>query len=291
MRPFDDVDLLAFVDNQVGPNRREAIDTYLKHAPDDAERVAKWQRQNEAIRSAFAPVASEAVPLWLAVSQIESDRGKPTTAARASLAALPSPLRAGQGSPRLRTRAIPHVLIAAAIAFVAGLSVPIAANRWPGLGGYVLMAGQAASREGIAQRALEAHNTYGTDADRPVEVADVPEGTLKRWLERRVPFSVTLPDLSTEGWTLRGGRVVPADRGPGALLVYENGVGDRLSLFMSRAAPGVEDEAPEEPSPDGVLAWAQGSIGYAIVTSRSPAWLSRNQRQLTTAIRGSALAD
>ena len=97
IRPYNDVDFHAFVDDQVGPDRREAIAAYLKTSPSDAARVALWRRQNEAIKGVFADATSEAVPLWLTVGQVASGHDRP----------IPLPKRAAEKTCTPR-RSPPH---------------------------------------------------------------------------------------------------------------------------------------------------------------------------------------
>ena len=83
MRPFSDVDLHAFVDGQVNPERRALIDAYLKATPAEAAQVDLWRRQNEAIRSVFGGTALEPVPLLLTIGQVGP--GRVDSAARGGL--------------------------------------------------------------------------------------------------------------------------------------------------------------------------------------------------------------
>jgi anti-sigma factor RsiW len=286
MRPFDDVDLHAFHDNQLGPSRRETIAAFLKNRPADAERIARWQRQADAVRAEFTGIVREPVPLWLTVNQIDGFRSRPANVAKLAHRPAMRPGPAAQTrAPRFKAAAPFAILIC--LAFGAGLCVPYAAAQWPMVQKLQFWPQAAGSDDAFEARALDAHNTFSTDAERPVEVADVPEGSLKRWLERRVPFNVLVPDLRGEGWILRGGRIAPADHGPGALLVYENALGDRLSLFSGRLTATDRDQSSQPSlSAKGVLSWTEGPVGYALATSRSPGWLARNADRLYAAVHG-----
>jgi anti-sigma factor RsiW len=286
MRPFDDVDLHAFYDNQLGPSRRETIAAFLKNRPADAERIARWHRQADAVRAEFAGITREPVPLWLTVNQIEGFRSKPASVAKLTQR---SPQRPRPAAPTraARWKGSAPLALTLCLVFGAGLCLPYAVAQWPIAQKLQVWPPTTRLDEAFEARALDAHNTFSTDAERPIEVADVPGGALKRWLERRVPFSVVVPDIKNEGWTLRGGRIAPADHGPGALLVYENALGDRLSLFSGRITAADRGQNSEPSLGDrGVLSWTEGPVGYAIVTSRSPGWLARNADRLYSAVHG-----
>ena len=286
MRPFSDVDLHAFVDGQVNPERRALIDAYLKATPAEAARVDQWKRQNEAIRGAFSAAASEPVPLWLTIGQVASGRDRP--AARGldpiqdNRAARPATAR--HGTARTSRRHGSHAWKPACLfvaAFAAGLALPYAVPEWPAAVEHWLPATPRVQQmQRLADRTLEAHRTFGVDPDRPVEVTDTPPGTLAAWFKRHVGFPVRVPDLRRAGWTLRGGRVVPGDAGAAALMVFEDAVGDRLSLVAAR----VSNPAPSDTAftvLDGpTLVWLDGPVGFGIATSKERPWLADNARSL-----------
>ena len=283
MRPFDDIDLHAFVDGQVGTNRRDAIEAYLKQSPEDQQRVARWQGQATAIRTAFAGAASEPVPLWLTVGQIAAEKNHP---------ASPPSGHPPESRPQTRARSVslPSGLLmfgVAVLAFGGGLAVaklPVPSHVLPA---WIVGRPGLSPRQAFERRALEAHTTFATDPDAPVDMADVPPGNVKRWLERRVSFPVVVPDLGREGWTLRGGRLAPAEHGAGALLVYENGLGERLSLFSARADFKADPTATAEDN--GILFWADGQVGTAVLTTRGPNWLERNAPAIEQVVQRAAL--
>ena len=287
MRPFSDIDLHAFVDNQISADRRESITAYLKTAPADAARVESWRRQNDAIRAVFSGASMEPVPLWLTVGQIASSgRDKPVALEKRWSGKGPAQSAIRPLNPhRKRARSGSRFVLAAVLGFVAGLSLPYSLPRLHGLADWrpPAFAGLELRRD-FVRRTLDAHATFGLDRDRPVEVIDNPEGILARWLTHHVPFPVRIPVLTETGWTLRGGRVAPGDLGPGALLVYENDSGDRLSLYIGRTASPTGDTAYDL-TPDGVLMWTDGAMGYGVATSKPADWLSSHARELYDAIR------
>ena len=285
MRPFDDIDLHAFVDGQVGTNRRDAIEAYLKQSPEDQQRVARWQGQATAIRAAFATATSESVPLWLTVGQIAAEKNRPASSPSGHL-----PESRPQTRMRARLIAAPSALLTigiAVLAFAGGLAVarlPVPSHMLPA---WVAGGSGLSSRQAFERRALDAHTTFATDPDAPVDVTDVPPGNTKRWLERRVSFPVVVPDLGREGWTLRGGRLAPAEHGAGILLVYENGLGERLSVFSARV--DFKADPTSTAGDNGGLSWADGQVGTAVLTTRGPSWLERNAPAIEQVVQRAAL--
>lgn len=61
MRPTED-DLQAYVDDQLPPERRQAVEAYLAQSPEDAARVAAYREQGAQLRSLFNPVLDEPIP-------------------------------------------------------------------------------------------------------------------------------------------------------------------------------------------------------------------------------------
>jgi len=78
--------------------------------------------------------------------------------------------------------------------------------------------------------------------------------------------SIALPNLTDEGLDLLGGRLVPGDAGPAALLMYEDASGNRLSLVV-----GSEPDTGERPwrisESHGLRAvtWADGGLICSVV--------------------------
>lgn len=207
-REVTDTDLLAYLDGQLTPEDRARIDAYLANHPDKAAEVATWQRQNEALEALFAPVGNEPVPARL----------RPDAIARGN--AANSNFRWSQ--------------VAAAMVLVA-------------LGGAIGWAGRdivtptEAASDALIRSAVTAHSLYVKENRHAVEVAATDRDHLVSWLSNRVTQPVTPPDLSTEGFVLVGGRLLPpsenAATSPAAQLMYENAALDRVTVYVTSALP------------------------------------------------------
>ena len=62
-QPVAEEELHAYVDGELAPERREAVEAWLATHPDDTVRVGAWRAQAESIRSRYGAVASEPVPV------------------------------------------------------------------------------------------------------------------------------------------------------------------------------------------------------------------------------------
>ncbi|MZQ89393.1 hypothetical protein GVY41_09855 [Frigidibacter albus] len=112
--------------------------------------------------------------------------------------------------------------------------------------------------------ALHAHDAYAEVA-RPAELGAERIEYVTGWLSTRLGRPFALPDLGAFGFHPIGGRLLPDARGTAAVLVYESGPGERLTLFAA-PQPGAGGTAfgfLEEGGTRGVW-WAEGGFGYAV---------------------------
>jgi len=262
-------DLHAYADGQLDPGRRAEAEAWLAEHPEDAERVAAWQRFSQQLNDRFDPVLREPAPLHL----LAAARGRP-------------PVRP-QVSWRLAASFAGATLLAGALGGVIGYQ---AHGNAP-----VVVAAQPPS---FAQRAMVAHAVYAPDQRRAVEVDAEHEEQLVRWLSKRLGSPLRVPQLQPLGYALEGGRLLPGNQGPVAQFMYRDGAGGRLTLYVSNEAPGkavtvFPASAPFDPAfrfaqEGGVNSfyWVDGAWGYAISAGVDRAELARVStevyRQLTS---------
>ena len=75
----------------------------------------------------------------------------------------------------------------------------------------------------ITANAITAYRTYSVEVRHPVEVDAGQEVHLLQWLSKRLGRQLIVPDLTSAGFRLMGGRLLPAEDGPAAQFMYENG--------------------------------------------------------------------
>ncbi|HZY67833.1 MAG TPA: anti-sigma factor [Devosia sp.] len=231
--------LHAYADGQLDADGRAAVERYLAAHPDAAADVESWQRQNEAMRALFPPAADESIPPELSPRNIARE------------------VRTGR-----RQR---FTNIAAAIVLL-GLGSTVG---W--FGRDYMTATQAAS-DSLIEAAVTAHTLYIKEKTRAVEVAaDAPN--LMTWLSNRITTPINAPDLSAEGFTFLGGRLLPSDPGnglpgPAAQLMYENAEAQRLTIYITPPLPD-KDEEWEYRKAGGADAyyWSTPTITCTVVAS------------------------
>ncbi len=229
--PITDADLNAYVDGQLDAERRAEVEAHLADNPRDRARVTAWQEQAETLRALYGHVAEEPVPSRLSVHRIAIER-------RRSI---------------MRTMS---AMAAALLLVVAG-----GAGGWVGRG--LLVPG--AAEVTLVSEAEAAHALYAPEVVHPVEVTGENGAHLVKWLSKRLDRSLTAPDLSADGFSLVGGRLLPASGSAAALLMYERQDGARVTLYVT---PGSGDETAMRFSDKGRLAavsWQTGALDCVLV--------------------------
>jgi anti-sigma factor RsiW len=153
------------------------------------------------------------------------------------------------------------------MAFVAGW---LASGLWsPGAHGRALARGPLGPE--FVHAAAVAHAVYAPEKRHPVEVAAAEQQHLVQWLSRRLDRPLKVPDLSAEGYTLVGGRLLPGDQGARAQFMFEDGAGQRITLYLGAlddgAAAAHAGESAFSFSAEGPVPsfyWVESGFGYAL---------------------------
>lgn len=165
---------------------------------------------------------------------------------------VPVRLRAQRRTPPLRRYA------ALAACFVAG-----------GLSGWFLhqyKTDRSSDTIAFAQRAAIAHITYSPEVRHPVEVGADQEAHLVAWLSKRIGGSLKVPQLGQLGYQLVGGRLLPGNQGPVAQFMFQDGSGQRLTLYVRNGSADAKQTAFRYAQERGisVFYWVDGRFGYAL---------------------------
>ncbi|KJZ19544.1 anti-sigma factor family protein [Loktanella sp. S4079] len=225
--------LHAFVDGQLDDAQMDRVEAYLNKHPERLEDLEAWTAQNAAINALYP------------------HRDMPP-----QMPALTTQ------TPTANTNAAPSGLSWAAIAAsMVMLALGLA-------GGWIARGNQANPQlmASLVQEAVQAHAVYSIDPHRPVEVAASEEETLIRWLSNRVGEPLQAPDLTANGYTLVGGRLVSAAEGPAAQFMYEDATGKRITLFAVKGATGqLASFNYNQTGNTGSFYWEDANLSYAIV--------------------------
>lgn len=226
-------ELHAFADGQLDTARYAVVTQWLKTHADAAEQVAEWQAQNEALRTAFAP----------------DTEPRPEDLARLNAAPAPAP-------PANRWRNLAAAIGLLFIGGAAGYGLHWAVSPAPADG--PLLAA-------FTSEAAQAYLTYASEVRHAVEVGPDESDHLTSWLGKRLDWDFTIPDLSAEGFDLVGGRLLPINSQPGAMLLYEDETGQRVSVIIARNN-GMSDTAWQlaHAGDLGTYYWIDGPRSYAI---------------------------
>lgn len=123
----------------------------------------------------------------------------------------------------------------------------------------------------FAHDAALAHVVYSPEKRHPVEVAATEQQHLVQWLSRRLDRPLKVPELSSLGYTLVGGRLLPGEAGARAQFMFEDSAGQRVTLYIGALAKGHGGSAAQESAfrfaaddPVPSFYWADQGFGYAL---------------------------
>lgn len=228
-------ELHAYIDERLAPTRRAEVEAWLAANPQEAARIEAWQVDARRLRAALAGFGERPLDPALELA----------------------PLR-----KRLRQRRQRRLAAAAVLLLAVGLG---------GLGGW--QAREATLYAGMLPMAdaVQAHRIFAQASALDIQASD--PARLQAWLGRHFNRVGQLPDLTGFGFQPVGARLLSNEAGPAALLVFEDGQGKRISLFLR--SPGEHFERmPTGQRTEGQLAaryWSHGDYNFALVSAADDA--------------------
>jgi anti-sigma factor RsiW len=250
--PITEADLHAYVDGQLAESRRAAVEAYLAAEPEEAARLQAYARQNAALRQLFNPILDEVLPASLQAS------AEPAMTASSGESLTP-PAVNSEKRPFLSRWSLQRIAASFLVALLG------AAAGWLAHGEYQVT-DRVAYMAPLSRQAAIAHVVYSPDVRRPVEVTADQEEQLVKWLSKRLGTPVSPPKLGAIGYELIGGRLLPGNSGPVAQFMYHDGIGQRLTLYVSTENT-VSQETGFRFAKEGavnVFYWVDGQFGYAL---------------------------
>ena len=219
-------DLHAYTDGQLDDARRVQVEARLAHDSAATESVRVWREQNEALRALYSPVLNEPVPQRL-------------LAARA-----------------LRGRWPYYALAAGAMGLGFGLGWMSQSYRTD----------RFVEAAALPRRAAVAYAVYAPEVRHPVEVGADQQDHLVKWLSKRLGHELKAPVPTQRGFDLVGGRLLPGGKGPVAQFMYQDAMGQRITLYVSLSDAEPRDTAFRFSQEDkvAVFYWIDGKLGYAL---------------------------
>lgn len=231
--------LMAYLDEQLDPAARADVETHLATNPETAGELDTMRRQADTMRALYPAIGNAPVPARL------------------------DPHRLALLVQRRRWQAM-----AQAAMIVALLGIGITA-------GWLLRPTDApALYNRLIADAVSAHTVYVAENRHAVEVASDDTEHLSTWLSDRLSTRLAMPDLTGQGFTFLGGRLLPAPALPGgraAQLMYETASGERLTLYVT---PATGIDGPEfemvRLGAETALYWSDETISCTIVSDQPP---------------------
>lgn len=241
VQPIDDIDLHAYVDGQLPAARRTEVAAWLAGDADAAARVQVYRAQREGLRALYDPVLDEPIPARFRDLTVEPARA--------------SGPRAGRFVPPWSLQR-----------FAAGMMIAVFGGMLGWLAHDRLSPAAPPVANSLPHRAAIAHAVFSPDVRRPVEITAEQEDQLVAWLSKRMGTPVRPPKLGVVGYELVGGRLLPGGKGPVAQFMYQDGSGQRLTLYVSNEIAGNQDTAFRfaDEGAVKVFYWVDGSFGYAL---------------------------
>ncbi|CAE6706611.1 hypothetical protein R69927_03827 [Paraburkholderia domus] len=237
--------LSAFVDGELPPAERAAIEAQLPQQPEAAARVATWRAQKAAL-------------VALCGAPQRHERNERSGSVGQSAADEPAFIVVRRPTPWWQRVGLAACWLAAGagLALALGPLAPrLTGGAWNGLGG---------QPPSFAERADVAYAVYTPERRHPVEVAASEEEHLIAWLSKRLNRPLSVPSLQEYGYSLVGGRLLPGEAGPAAQFMYENPSGARLTLYITGIS---RDETAFRLFRDGnrrTFYWVNDRMGYAL---------------------------
>jgi anti-sigma factor RsiW len=255
-RPVDEDDLLALVDGRLDPARRAFVEDWLTSHPEEAARVRADGDIRRRLRERLASFEMEPIPERLRVNHL-----------------VPRPMPAKTRWPAAAAAAI-GLLVGGAFGWAGHAALqakPIVAKSAAG----------SATREAVA-----AFRTFTAEALHPVEVKADREPHLIQWLSKRLGQPILVPDLGAEGFHLMGGRILPTNDTPAALLMYDDDQGTRLTLYAHVGS--ADDQSGFRYARDGDVAafsWVERGMSFVVTARIDEARLLRTAGAIDAQLR------
>ncbi len=235
-KPVSEDDLIAYVDGELSDERRALVEQWLADHPHEQNRIFADRKIKQRLHKSLGPLAEASLPRRFRREQIQGDIKQRRTAQLQRLAAVLVIVAVSGGCGWFLRGVLPDALTG---------STDI-------------------------QVALAAHAVFVPEKLHPVEVTAEAKDHLGTWLGNRIGQTVSVPDLSTQGLTLLGGRLLPGEGGePAGQLMYETATGERVTLYLQRGAGKETAFVFAREKGLGTLAWRSPELAY-ILTGALP---------------------
>jgi anti-sigma factor RsiW len=252
--PVLDEDLHAYVDRQLGSDRRPAVELYLRDHAEAARRVSSYIVQREALRGALAGLKSEPVPPWLDPHLLQRHR---------------------LSERRNIWRAAAAVLVAIGI----GGTID-----WMVDGRVIYGHFDRRQADTFGQQAAIAYLALAkTD---PQLLSVVSLDSLSASVSKALGVMVRFHDTASAGFTLIGGWVMPGSKGQAVQLAFRDTTDNRLITFYLEGRPGAKETPFRRVAGTRVptVVWEDDDLACAVSGPADPKHLEEVGRRIYDAL-------
>jgi anti-sigma factor RsiW len=236
--PIGEDDLQALVDGRRMAERSAYVEKVLADNPELVERVDAYRSQREALRERLQFKGDEPIPTRLRVGPIIAHQRE---------------YRRG----RLKTAAVAASWLLLGV-FIGWFADDVA-------GPEILPPGLTARWGVMAHDAISAHQAYAVETAHPVEVPASDERHLGQWVSKRLGRELRIPDLSSLGFKLVGGRILPAGQSLAAQFMYEDvGAGSRITFYVRVGENGESALRFARQGTVEAFYWVDDGCGYVV---------------------------
>lgn len=255
MTPSDDTSLHAYVDQQLSPDDALAMARWLQEHPEQSRQADQWRTQRLALQGLHSHLLDEGIP--------------PAMLARWHAVEQPIAQAANEAWWRGRQQ-----VLAALALVLCGAVAGLGLDRWLSRLPDAALASAAMQAPAFVRDAQIAHVLYQPEQRHPVEVGADQQAHLVQWLSKRLGEPLKTPDWTEQGFSLVGGRLLPAGSEPQARaqFMYQRADGKRVTLYVTVMPTEAAQPAAFEIRPGQMgshlegqtFYWLQGRLGYAI---------------------------
>lgn len=195
---FTDELIQSYVDDELDTETRFIFEKNLKDNPEVKDQVDTYIAYNEDLRKVFNPVLEESIPEELLATVYPEKRQNYFAQSAVLVMTLGLGLLAGWfGNENLRS-----------------MEQLVQTNTGT-----------------LVTDAFAYHAVYTPEVLHPVEVTVDNKEHLFKWLSKRLSKPISAPSLEPMGYKLLGGRLLQTGEKPAAQFMYEDSLGQRLTLF------------------------------------------------------------
>lgn len=247
--PGIDMDLMAYADGVLPPERLADVEARLARDPDARAAVAQWRHFDNLIRQQAAE--ADTLPANLRIAALERD--------------LAAKLQRRQWRARLLGPALQRIA-AGVVFFAAG---------W--LAHSVYTTGQSriilASQPYFIGPTLAGHSSYSFASYQQTEFGSEQMAEALDWMSEQMQQKINSPKLERLGYEVESARLMFVDDQPVAVFYYRNDDDERVTVSIS---PRPTSQAPYKlrvanQSGYNMAYWSSANLNYTVVSDRSSA--------------------